>query len=390
MGAGRPLDRERTPVSLALARVPQVAPAFVALAVLALLGNVAWASTARQRSNPFAHVDVVRLVASTPGIHKSEFEPDRSDPLEFDSEPYGVSGEIDRKAVRSGLLSNGEWALIVPFSPDEEALVYRWVGSRAVVAGVLRALHLDAAFSVHAGELVVRQPIYAMLGHCRRIGWEFRHFDVESGKLRATAMFTDPRKLSPILETPLSVARQGRNPYRGVSVAEFAARTPGLYRLCGTEASPWFRYYYTGYGNLFGSPSAESAVSFRSNDGTWLIAIPFASGGMGGVFSGAVYRLDKAHRVVLVRILVSLEGHMNVQLVAGKLHVVAPDGPEPSDHTDWFFRDTTYEYEAGTNRLRAVASALVPSFAEYRKLRAPTPAPTEGTSSPAPLSLPSL
>jgi hypothetical protein len=293
------------------------------IAAIALLLKVAVArqSLSPGHANPFRGVDVTRLVSQTSSFHHPPYEfPDST--REYDSERYEINGVPDATHSVSGLLSTGDWVLVVPFGGGT-AMIYRWKSGRPVPVSALHATTQLRSLTVHAGALELEQLLYAPIGTCRAIGREVRRFGLERGNLREIARFTLPHGVAETLTSPLPNTPESpgdRGPFSQVSGGEqFAARTPGLYRICA-----WYGYpYFVSDLRLYGMPALESAVTFRGSDGTWLIAIPFVSGGTGGVFSGAVYRLERRHPI-LVRALHSSNGHMSFRVDQNHLQVVTP------------------------------------------------------------------
>ncbi|HMD02540.1 MAG TPA: hypothetical protein VKG44_06185 [Candidatus Baltobacteraceae bacterium] len=310
---------------------------------------------------------------SLPGYRSDGYESDR----------YNIGGDVDTKAVTSGRLANGEWILLVPFSSWSGTMIYRWHAGRAVPVGSLRGVTERASISFDDGAIALRQPLYAPLGPCRRTGLEIRRFRLENGRLLEFERFAKPHgaAITVTSEFPSPKHAIDGDPFSGVPPAEFAARTPGLYRICfqslngqPDDQAYGGQPYYGSDGPLWGIPIMIGSEVFRASDGTWLIALPYGSGGSAGVLDAAVYRLERRH-LVLVRVIDSRNG-LHLSFSGGHLRVHSPIGGSWNQTN--FLRETTFDYNPTSATLRATDESTIPSvsFSDYRRLHSlPSPSP---------------
>jgi len=316
---------------------------------------LAWAllstAAAVAAGNPFRGTDVVSLFARSPGtvlLHGFDGQPP-----DYQSRRYQLFGRPDPRAAISGRLHDGTWVLISPFASGtigaRDAMVYRWTspGIRAVAS--LHAPTDHMTVSITRGLIEESFSIYAAAGRCKRSSREIRTFDVRGGFLTQVGRRTLTPRLEVTLDSRLPVA--AATP----SVDDLAARTPHLYLSC-FEFPRYERPYYQGDGiDLYGMPMSSGEVDVVAS-GTRLRAVPFASGGTGGAFTGAVYRIESG-RVMLVRTLPPGE-HLLLRVREGRLE---------SAHPHWQAREanccfasvdvTTYRYDAGSGRLEAVTTS---------------------------------
>ncbi len=320
-------------------------------ALALLLWTITSTAAAAAAGDPFRDLDVVSLFARTPGT-----VPLRSiagQPPAYQSQRYDMFGRPDARAAISGRLHDGTWVLVSPFMSGTmgatDAMIYRWTpaGIRAVAALHAPTDHMTVAIA--HGLIEQSFSIYAADGRCERASREIRTFDLRAGTLRRVGR----RQLNPSLDVtldsrlPAAIARP--------SVEDLASRTPHLYLVCFLTQH-YERRYYEGDGiELYGMPMSSREVDFMAS-GDRLRAVPFASGGSGGAFTGAVYRIEGG-RVVTVRTLPPGE-HLLLRVRDGRLESAHPH--RQAREADCCFARvdvTTYRYDALNRRLAAVATA---------------------------------
>ena len=284
--------------------------------------------------NPFAHTDVVLLFAHLPGtVVVPRFE---DEPQTYESKRFDVSGLPDPARATTGRLNDGTWVLISAL--DEASLVYRWSAGRATPVGVLHQ-NLEAdTIKIEGGAIVERARVYSPVGPCAPGALLIRRFAIRDGLLHEIERKTDPPHFATTVRAPL--------PNRALDdetfVQALADRTPGLYRICDRGHTSMFlgngtsRYYEGDNIDVYGRPDAEGSIRFSSGHER-LIAVPFSSGGSGGVFTAAVYRIDKSHPI-LVRTL-QANGHMMLRANGDTLEMFSPvygphDTGESASHYD--------------------------------------------------------
>jgi hypothetical protein len=328
---------------------------FIAAATVAAAPMRAYADGA----NPFAHADVVRLFADLPGT--VAFPPHEDEPEEFESNRLGLYGAPDPSKTQTGRLSDGSWILISEIGGS--SLVYRWSAERATPVGVLhRNLEADSV-AIEGGAIVERARVYAPVGPCAPGALLMRRFAIRKGVLREIERTTDPPHFATTVRAPLPTRTLEDETF----VQALADRTPGLYRMCRRGKTSMFfgngtRRYYEGENiDVYGRPEREGSIRFSSG-GARLIAVPFSSGGSGGVFTAAVYRIDRP-RPILVRTL-QANGHMLMRANADVLEMFSPVyGPHDTGESPSQYDMRAFRYDprsrglitVGTHRYAAAA-----------------------------------
>ncbi len=322
--------------------------ALVAAAIVAAVPARAYAG----ETNPFARIDVVRLFAHLPGT--VAFPPFEHEPREFESERFGVYGAPDASKTQTGRLSDGSWVLISEIGGS--SLVYRWSAGRTTPVGVLHQ-NLEAdALAIEGGAIVERARVYAPVGPCAPGALLIRRFTIRGGTLHELERKTDP----PHFETTVRAPLPSRVLDGETFVQALADRTPRLYRMCDRGHTSMFfgngtRRYYEGENlDVYGRPDTEGSVRF-SRGPVRLIAVPFSSGGSGGVFTAAVYRIDTSHPT-LVRTL-RANGHMMLRTNGDVLEVFSPVyGPHDTGESPSHYDVRAFRYDPRSQGLKTVGT----------------------------------
>jgi len=333
------------------------------------------ATSARARAaeaNPFAHADVVWLFSRLPGtVAAPHFA---GEPQPYESKRLDIYGVPDPSQTKTGRLNDGSWILISEIGGAW--LVYRWSAGSATVIGVLHPQLDSETVGIEDGAIVDRARVYSPVGPCAPGSLLIRRFAIRSGVLHEVERETDPPHFATTLAQPLPNRKLDDETF----IQALADRTPGLYRMCdhghndveyGNGTS---RYYHGENIDVYGFPMAEGSVRFSSGSAR-LIAVPFGSGGNGGAFTGAVYRIDLPHPV-LVRTLRSNTGHLWLRAHDGILEMFSPayGGPRDDEAFSSRYDVRSFRYDARTHGLitidmkRYAVATFQPSTNSYRSL----------------------
>ena len=298
-------------------------------------------------ADPFRNVDVVRLFAATDGTVGTPSANSRH--VYYSSKRFGMMGRPDARLSISGRLRDRTWVLITPFESGTigatQAMVYEETTQGIRPLGSFLAPTDHLAVAIVNGRIEESFAVYSSTGSCSESGREVRTFEIRDGALKLVKRRTQPSRL--MLTVVSRLPRKGA----GSDVRALAARTPGLYRVCFGLSD---RHYYMGDGiDLYGMPDRASAVLFATGR-TELVAVPFVSGGSGGVFTAAVYRIENG-RVYVVRTL-RTNGHLTLRQRRGVLEVADP-AYAPGD-PECCYKNVivqSYRYDSRKRSLRAVA-----------------------------------
>jgi hypothetical protein len=302
-----------------------------------IVATIVAAASARARAaeaNPFAHTDVVSLFARLPGtVVVPRFE---DEPQTYESKRFDISGLPDQTHTTTGRLKDGSWVLISGL--DGASLVYRWAVGHAIPVGVLHQNLETDTIGIEGGTIVERARVYSPVGPCAPGALLIRRFVIRNGVLHESERETNPPHFATTVRAPLPTRAFDDEMF----VQALADRTPGLYRICDHGHTSMFRgngtsRFYEGENiDVYGHPDAEGSVRFSSGPAR-LVAVPFSSGGSGGVFTAAVYRIDTSHPI-LVRTL-QANGHMMLRANGDTLEMFSPvygphDTGESASHYD--------------------------------------------------------
>jgi hypothetical protein len=144
-------------------RRPSLAVATLAIALLLEAGNNAPARAAL--SGPFAGLDVVRLVLTTPGVARdASLSTEKSVWVNVEGQKSG--GFIRADQATSGQTIDGDWLLAVPLDTGKPtgayvALVYRSTGGAPDYLAAVDSKHGYLRVAVRDGHLFVTAPLFS-------------------------------------------------------------------------------------------------------------------------------------------------------------------------------------------------------------------------------------
>ena len=342
-------------------RALRMSLAYLAAALAASLPMRALAAD----GNPFAGIDAVSLFRDVAGaVAQPRFG---REPQAYALHRLDLYGTPVPSTSITGRVRGGTWVLISAIDYSGW-IVYRWSGGRAVVAGALHGALDATTVTIEGRSIVQTSRVYAPDGQCGPNALLKRRYDIVDGALREIVRETVPPHFATADVSPLP-----REPLNDTALAAaLAERTVQLYRSCLDERLPYRRNFLKNYVSddveIWGSPYGGGIVRF--GPAGRLIAVPFLSGGNGGVFTAAVYRIDRPYPIFL-RALRS-NGHMVLRARDDLLEMFSPeyglgDAGCCASHYDM----SAFRYDTRAGRLLEVGSRTYRSetvFADPHRL----------------------